>query len=346
LLIPPLNPPYADYATAKAVVDDPLMVANCMVFNQGSFLDMLTFDALFDGTTLTVDGTWSTNVFGFSIFFSFSAKAGATISFASTAGDVADWAIYKCDGTAIDGARDAAMPITSAPLPEDGEYFATFGPKDSSVITGFTAATLTMTSSDVWTINPVIALWDDSGTTRSLWACPKLILPPLAEFSGTWFASCAAAATALTDPKITSNCVGYVPDGPYVRTTSFTAIDGGSSLSFAAVYSLPQGDTGTWWGGVNAVAGATLSLAFTGATDVFFRVYDDTGVEIDFVSTASSPAVSIALPYTGRYTIAAFLYSATPFSTPAAVLTSPIQATYDVGLDCPARLNCGDSCPP
>lgn len=203
------------------------------------------------------------------------------------------------------------------------------------------------------TVNPVIALWDDSGTTRKLWACPKLLLPPLTEASGDWYASCADAYTALTDPKLTSNCVGHVKDGPYVRTTSFTATDGGSSLSFAAVYSLPQGDTGTWWGSVNAEAGETLSAAFAGSgvTDIFFRIYDDTGTEIDFVASSSSPAVSSPLPYTGRYTIA-ILLAGSGISTPSAALTSSgtmtvneIQARYDKGLTCAGLLDCGDSCP-
>lgn len=346
LLIPPLASPYADYATAETAVDPAsFIVADCLAYNERDITDKTSYSASFDGTTLTIDGTWSSPVFGFLNFFSFSAKSGATISFNSTAGDLADWAIYKCDGTAIDGARGATMPITSDPLPDDGEYFAFFDPKDSGGVTGFTSATLTMTSSDVWTINPVIALWDDSGTTRSLWACPKLLLPPLTESTGDWYADATAAATAIS--TLTNGCKGYIESTTNV--SSFSA-SGTTSLTLAETLTAGAMSCPTVWGGINAVDAATITSTITvgaGTAGQTVTIYDDTGTQVETSGATTSPWTSAALPYTGRYTVKIAMTSSGNTTSMSAAITSSgtmsvntVQARYDLGLVCAATDDC------
>lgn len=358
MLIPFLSAPYADYATALAVVTDPIQVADCIAYSTSA---NTTFAAAFSGTVFTASGTWLVPITEFSVYISISAKSGATIGMASSAGDAADWAIYKCDGTAVEGARDAPLPITSSPLPADGEYIIVFIPKDSTMI-GFSAATATITSSNIFNVNPVIALWNDSGTTRSLWACPKLLLPLLTEHTGTWYASCADAHTVLIDPLQVSNCVGYLDT--YTRPDlfgSFTATDGGSSLTFNSTAAMGGvlTNSGVFWGGINAVAGQTLSFAFTtdGGDAIWgVNIYDDTGTLVETLSGSPS-MTSSPLPYTGRYTISGNASAGPPpfgsdFTTATLVVTSsgamsvnPIQARYDAGLACAGLLNCGDACP-
>lgn len=201
------------------------------------------------------------------------------------------------------------------------------------------------------TVNPVIALWDDSGTTRKLWACPKLLLPPLTESTGTWYASCADAATAITDQV--SNCMGYIGNpGDW----TFSATDGGTSLTLdgGAAVGTPSGfDV---WGGINGVAAATISISLSatvggGAGSAFFtlNLYDDTGT---LIATSATSSLSHALPYTGRYTVEAACSIGPPnwIDTASASITgiasvNPIQARYDLGLTCAGTLDCGNACP-
>lgn len=370
LLIPALNDSgtYSNYAEASAAVSD--LVADCLAFINDT-LDTIVSKSADNSVLNKLDISASVSNASDSCQFESSAsiggKSGAvlTVGFNLSGTGTGDnqytyvASLLRC-GTleVVQTINDSgAGPFTGSfafdPLPDDGGYVLLFVIAGQTPSMGGTTLTgsLEITSSDTMVVNPVIALWDDSGTTRKLWACPKLLLPPLTESSGAKYSNCAAASTVLTDPKQVSNCVGHVSGGPTLFTTSFAAVDGGSSLSFGAVYSSPQGDTGTWWGCVNAEASATLIAAFSGVTEIFFRIYDDAGNEIDFVNTSSSPAISAALPYTGRYIIAIFL-SGSGITTPGAVLTSsgvlsvnPIQALYNRGLDCSARLDCGDSCP-
>lgn len=220
-----------------------------------------------------------------------------------------------------------------------------------------TTLSVTITPSSIYTVNPIIAQWDDSGTTRSLWACPKLLLPPLTESTGTWYASCADAATVLTDAQQVSNCIGYCEGTP----DTFTATDGGTSLSLTAAVTGVVDPRYSMWGGINAVAGATISAAFSytndhGSPTAGLTVYDDTGTQIFFGSAAGGTITSSALPYTGRYTIrlgggrndgvATDAFSVTGLVTSSGTMSvNEIQARWDGGLTCANLLDCGDSCP-
>ena len=271
--------------------------------------------------------------------------------------------LYSCDGTLLEQQSatgdDSDSGTFNFTVSLDGEYIIKIETTGSDNSTNLTSDA-TATSTEIFTVNPVIALWDDSGTTRSLWACPKLLLPPLTESTGTWYADCAAADAAISAQA--SNCVGFMETTPF---TAFVATDGGTSLTLVLT---GTGDSGsgpendlTAWGGFNAEAGETISITFSSvggfSTTYYAEIYDDLGVSVEsFSAMSGSPFVSSALPYTGRYSIRvrfntllapspATIVATFTITSSGTMSVNEIQALYDVGLDCPARLDCGDACP-
>jgi hypothetical protein len=93
---------------------------------------------------------------------------------------------------------------------------------------------------------------------------------------------------------------------------------------------------------------------------VTINVYDAETLAVLFTDTDSgggtvSGTFNYTLPYTGRF-IVRIVSGPTDedsesnsvsldVSSSGAMSALEIQALYDVGLTCPARLNCGDSCP-
>ena len=366
LLIPPFASPYADYATAETAIAD--QTDNCIGYcvQDGDTGNVLSF--AFDGTTITgsADTASSSSALELSsyCYFSVSLKSGATVTVPwSISTDGAETAVNASILDCATGdfvAGEDILPDAGASgtlsfvVPADGEYVLLISGLVISlgILTYVNFAFTVTCDMDYW-VNPVIALWDDSGTTRRLWACPKLLLPPLTESTGDWYADCASAAAVMADTDQVSNCVGYTAVGPGAPT--FTATDGGSSLTLATVHGSAVSVSRTCWGGVNAVGGQTITVTASvgsGTPGIVVNIYDDTGTLVEGSGSVSSPWVSAALPYTGRYTISVIVDTSSTTTTFSAVITSsgtltvnPIQALYDIGLDCPAHLNCGDSCP-
>ena len=213
-------------------------------------------------------------------------------------------------------------------------------------------ATFTITnSSNPRTINPVIARWDDGGTTRNLWACPKMLLPTLTEHTAIWYANCAAAASDIS--SFVSNCVGYIES--LTNINAFTATDGGTSLTLAETLSAAAMTGVRAWGGVNAVNAATLTVTATvgaGTGSVNVDIYDDTGTAVESSGTVASPWTSAGLPYKGRYTVSVLVTSSSNTTSLSAQITSSgtlsvnhIQARYNNGMGCAGLIDCGSSCP-
>jgi len=375
LLIPPFASPYADYATAETAIAD--QVFDCIAFAAQDYVSIATTLA---SNEVDLTGTHSTageNSTG--MWVSVALKAGSTVAFTwvtSSTGTMAEAdssiaiSIYKCDGTLLSeySAADsdpsgfsgswtgpeAGFPPAPSTIPADGEYwiFVNFA-SGYGTTTATSSAAWTIISDDTMLVNPVIALWDDSGTTRRLWACPKLLLPPLTEDSGTWYADCAAADAVLTDADQVSNCVGFCEGGPGL--TAFTATDGGTSLTLATTHGSAVSVSQTCWGGVNAEDGETITATATvgaGTAGLVVNIYDDTGTLVESSGSVSSPWTSAALPYTGRYTISVIVDTSSTTTTFSAVISSSgtmsvneIQARYDLSLTCAATLDCGDACP-
>lgn len=261
--------------------------------------------------------------------------------------------LFNCSDYSIidDDSSSGPSGSLSVTAPADGIYYLSGGGSCNDATTF--QVSLTATCSDVWVFNPVIALWDDSGTTRQLWACPTCDIPAPNAFGGgwgSWYASLSDATTALANQV--RNCVGIF-DNVNFPIDSFTATNGGSSLALQTVSSL-SGPMVAYCG-LNAEVGETISIAFSGSVGTItgnFFLYDYDGNIIDnggFFGTTTSPIVSIALPYTGQYTLLVIVGTDAPstaFTADATVTSSgaitfnPISALYDIGLTCPARLDC------
>ena len=378
LQIPPFDAPYADYTTAETAIAD--QTAGCIAYYDPEGDTSNSLSASFDGTTITADAHTeiaSSSALGVDTYFNVSLLSGATLSIPFTltitgSTPVATASLLNCStGAVVDSDTvSGASGTLSLTAPSDGEYVLLVRGEATAGTPTSTDMAFTVTCDDTYWVNPVIALWDDSGTTRKLWACPKLLLPPLTEDTGTWYADCAAADSAMsvdtrtgggTGPYV-SNCVGYMEDSPSPTpgTTVFTATDGGSSLALNVNSPTNNfGSTSPAWGGINAEAGETISIAWDWADfDMAWVIFDDTGTSIDggTASAGTSPAVSSALPYTGRYTVkvSAFLPLGPGAETDDITFTitssgtmsvNGIQARYDLGLTCAATLDCGDACP-
>jgi hypothetical protein len=372
LTIPPADellyvPVLPDYATAQAWVDD--FVASCVVYatpnRQGESypiqqnVDLITADlSVPDQITINEEVSRITLNPGCLVYFNVSLKAGCVLSFSWDVTSDGTPGFYNvqaqlrdCLGEpVIDEVNSTSTSGSGAfdAVAEDGKYIVVIGAGNNTA--DAIALEAVFTADDTAVFNPVIALWDDSGTTRQLEACARMLLPPLTESTGDWYADSTEADAAISDQ--TDSCVGYID----TAFTSFTATDGGSSLTLAAV-----GDTDAQvetWGSVNAEVGETLSAAWTssvtggGTANLSeFSIYDYDGVLVESVLPFSSPATSAALPYTGRYIVKVVTgqSGATPpfaittsvaITSSGALTVNPIQALYDVGLTCPARLDC------
>ena len=100
-------------------------------------------------------------------------SASAVISIAWTAGGdaggtpSASASLYSCDGTLIETVSSTSTPLVFSPLATDGEYIITIdGGGEISLFGGSSFINSTLTVSSDFSINPVIALWDNSGTTE------------------------------------------------------------------------------------------------------------------------------------------------------------------------------------
>jgi len=357
LLIPPFAAPYADYATAETAIAD--QTDNCIGYcvQDGDTGNVFSF--AFDGTTITgsADTAYSSSGLALSsyCYFSVSLKSGATVTVPwsiSTDGDetAVSASILDCATGDFVAGEDilpnaGASGTLSFVVPADGEYVLLISGLALGILTYVNFAFTVTCDMDYW-VNPVIALWDDSGTTRKLWACPKLLLPPLTEDTGTWYADATAAGTAITD--LTSNCDGYIES--LTNVASFTATDGGTSLTLANTLTSGATSSPRMWGGLNVEDTKTLTVTATvgaGTASVNVNIYNDVGTLVEASGTVSSPWTSAAVGYTGRYTVSVAVTSSSNTTSMSAAITSsgtisvnPVQAVYDLSLTCPGRDDC------
>lgn len=287
--------------------------------------------------------------------FAIDAKAGTlSDAFSGSGGGTITLQLYDTSGTLLDSDSSTATSGTlSVSIPADGIYVVRVG--GGAVPGPPPSPTHSITNSDTLVLLPVIALWDDSGTTRQLEACPKMLLPPLTESTGTWYASCASASSDISSNS--SNCVGYVES--VSGLSSFTATDGGTSLALAQVFVSSPSSGSKMWGSINAEAASTFAVALGGifsglppSASFVVDIYDYMGTLVETSgSVGITTWISSALPYTGRYIVSvvggggnATAVTGT-FTSSGTMSVNQIQSLYDIGLDCSGRLNCGDSCP-
>lgn len=220
------------------------------------------------------------------------------------------------------------------------------------------SADFTVTADLVMVVNPVVAIWDDSGTPRELEACPKFILNPIVG-SPDPFPDEATAQSFIDD--WTTNCVAAREQGAPLDT--FSATDGGSSLSIdlATPPTNPGGTIGVnAFGSLNLIGGSTFFCAYTASCtgtvvsdSIQFQILD---ADFNVLSTvsgtfASGSPLSITVPYTGKFYVrfdagalvgfqTVVLTAHCDFTSDDTLTVNPVQALYDVGAPCPARLDC------
>ncbi len=229
-------------------------------------------------------------------------------------------------------------------------------------------ASFVLSSSVSIAYSPLVALWDDSGTTRQLEACPKNIIPSPFR-SDSWFFNLTQAANYLASSyvascnawidNIDSNVYGTVNSftctpSPFSFSMSLTSAFDGFDLSFTtadviAAFRLESGTTLS----CSLVISTTLGGASLG---VNASIYDIDGTLVDSYTTSGGGTgtypFSLNVPYDGtfqvlfnfpvsRVTPATFTSTMTCSATfDGSITTCPVQALYDLGLDCPARLDC------
>lgn len=350
------NPPIADYATAVKYLDGTLAQADCFGWaGTSDWPGPITFTA--DVST--------PNELALSASFTNTPPAGqsnAMSQFASMAvaeGDVLtfNWVIGSFIGfgeiVIINMATEAVIEdffffsstgSHSSPTLPVGQYtikFQTFGAVDD---TNFDAACTIVSSLDMVPL-PIVASWDDSGTTRYLDACPRLLLPPLTESTDDWYSDLTSAENAIDDQVL--DCIAYII--PSLVDSRFSSITVSGFTLNGTRSAVALGDVGlSAYYSINGVAGDVLTWTWDNAPKFGSLVlFDYNGAQIDIQVSATSPINSIALPYTGRFTVQVGLTipqsasaSGTLTSSGTIGTPNPVQALYDKGLDCPARLEC------
>jgi hypothetical protein len=378
LLIPPFASPYADYATAETAIADNSL--DCLLFSVTPIADYDSF-SLTPGTDSYAVAASSVGENGepqeIHVFMAVAMVSGSvlTVDFSGTitpTGTTSDyeWSVdmsfLDCSGNVLDEFNDTAATatISGSPTftaPADGLYYIEVqlqGNADFEDTAPDYSFDCDFSADDVMLAQPVIALWDDSGTTRQLEACPRLYLPPLTESTGDWYADETEAQAAIDDNAV--SCIGYFePDLDAMATWSAQTATGGTTLNLAGVLT-GDAPSALIYGSFNADGGDTITLAYSVDTDdsvssvVTVSVFDSDGAGV-FSDTDSgagtvSDSFTFSAPHTGRFIAliqgagntgdATYVDESLAVSSSGTMSTNTIQALYDVGLTCPARLEC------
>jgi hypothetical protein len=344
----PTDPPFSTYAEAVAFLAD--QSADCYgvynVVSPGTLPSVFTV-SIDSATQVTLEQTIDAPV---AMMISVTVPEACTLTADYIGNGSADFAaafnIYTCDTidtVYTDTAATATGTLGASSSLTAGTYLLDFGySSDASPIN----VVFTLTSSADIVVNPVIAQWDDSGTTRWLEACPKLLLPQVTESSGNWYVDATEAATVITDQ--TNGCKGFI--NSMTNVASFTA-SGTTTLTLAETLTSAAMTCPAVWGSVNIASGETITSTVTvgaGTAGQTVDIYDYAGNLVDSSGgPTTSPWTSSAVPFPGRYTVTVSMSSGSNTTSMSAAISSsgtmsinPPQALYDVGLTCPARDDC------
>jgi hypothetical protein len=262
--------------------------------------------------------------------------------------------LYECNNTFtfIESVQGNALssPFSFVSLENDGEYLLILSAsgdyeEDSHLIGELES---TVSSDDTMIVNRGVAIYSDDVPEdySTLEAFPKLKLPPLTESSGDWYIDEGAAQTVIDD--LTSNCIAYIET--LSANQSITATEPSSDLYivFTDSTNLPAASPYIWCS-INVINGETLSFDYVHYIGGTISIYNYNGVLVESLSGSTSSITSSAVPYHGRYIIKLLLNNETggPFTNASVTITSSdtmsvnqISAAYDLGLTCPAYLDC------
>lgn len=370
--VPAGGSPFANYGAA----------ANAIANFAGSCVGYLLTPSMAPFSNFAADQSTTPNTLymnadatltGFGLWCSFNGDASTTLNVAFNVSGIAvgpnvSYTLYECGGTAINtqaftnGVSSGAFLYA---LPNTGEYVVTANYHGTLSVS---AAMNIIVSAPNIAFNPVVALWDDGGTTRPLDACPRMVLPPLTEFSGFIYADLSEAEAVFASGNV-SNCVGFVEtDAPDGASFSATEISSGLELNGGAGGDMSFAPTVTMYGSLNFASGETISVNWScdqildsfvvGAT-----LYDYDAIELDsaITSTVNAPIdnglFTFSAPYTGRYIIKCQVTGVTFADPPGPdqgiaqanfsitgpttnTHANPLLALYANGVKCPSRLEC------
>jgi hypothetical protein len=262
-------------------------------------------------------------------------------------------ALYECNNSGYIGLAQGnvlSSPYSFVSLENDGEYLLIMSVVGDYEESSYLPMQLvsTISSDDTMIVNRGVAIYYDAGIDdySTLEACPKLKLPPLTESSGDWYIDEGAAQTVIDD--LTSNCIAYIET--LSANQSITATEPSSDLYivFTDSTNLPAASPYIWCS-INVINDETLSFDYVHYIGGTISIYNYNGILVESLSGSTSSITSSAVPYHGRYIIKLLLNNETsgPFTNASVTITSSgamsvneISAAYDVGLTCPAYLDC------
>lgn len=286
--------------------------------------------------------------------------------------------LKSCDGTTVDSSFSTSLNGNfSLNVPSDGEYIlemsSAFGDLDAPNIN----QTTILTNGNGLIINPAFGKWDDSGNDRYLPSCPKFFIPSF-NVGASWYATEADANLGLS--TYVDNCIASYsgPNSNSDATVSFSASASTSLIS--SLHFSPTGldfqyvSSSISFGAI-LKSGSTFSTDyiiefdnnFTPRTGtIYLSIFDFDGTSITTKLQSISFPLGIntitgtitttdLIPYDGAYQISLsivkdgilsnalfvnyFYVDIVAYSSDT-VSFNPPQALYDVGLTCPARIEC------
>jgi len=262
-------------------------------------------------------------------------------------------ALYECNNPSSIGYAQGnvlSSPFSFVSLENDGEYILILSTGGDYQEDSYLSQRLetTISSDDTMIVNRGVAIYYDSNIDEyfTLEAFPKLKLPPLTESSGDWYIDKAAAQNVIDD--LTSNCIAYIETLSANQSISATEPSSNLYIVFTDNTNLPAASPYIWCS-INVINGETISFNYVHYIGGTISIYNYNGVLVESLSGSTSSITSSAVPYHGRYIIKLLLNNETsgPFTNASVTITSSgamsvneISAAYDVGLTCPAYLDC------
>lgn len=380
LLPPYSADPYDNYTDAKYALDNYSAdcLGFCYVFGGTNDPSLITTFTVDDSTANQLDVTAIIGT-GSYVLLSITASAGTlTVPYLIQSGATFKSfgaKLLDCEGTEIDnqvdvgGSGDLSGTFTFT-IADPAEYLImlTFYSEGVTI----TNATASVIGSGTMIGNPVEAFYDSGtpGEPYMLEACPRLFLPLLTELTGDWYANLASAEAELASAQV-SNCVGFAAYPIFEGISTFSAVEGSGILTLNGTWenSTGGGSAVTPVGSISGLAGDTLSVGYDVTTSIVggpadndgkveVTIYDYSGIELYYEEVALSAGggtgtINYVLPYSGRYTVvckasgptgllitSSTLDATFEITSSGTMTVNPVQALYDVGVGCPARLDC------
>ena len=374
LPVPPLGNPYPDYQSAEDVItgtgtnshERAICYGFVDAFSESSVLAGYTIDtdtpnrafinvtlssglALDSWISITCEASPITVAYGLTV----TSCVGNNYSAAAILYDAETGTQIDIDNAATNSGNLTVI------APQSGTYYLKMVFTAGVTAPGSCGLLLTSTvssGSNRMILNPAIVRYDDNGTTRQLETCPKLLLPLFTEATGNWYDNLSEAQSAIA-ASINCLSVSYDP-GQGGSYGSLSANASFNSLALVGSYTnggeAPFSSVGMY-GSVSLAGAGSLNVdfVFPASSSYGLDVRDENGNLVYSQSFSGGSNATITVPglSPGKYLIFCITTASVgPGGTNTSVFTASaigttltanlVQALYDVGLDCPGRLDC------